>query len=95
MKKDLFMLFTGVTEQKWLAMDNDPLRRSKAAIQAINKTGATLFAGPWPLEGCLTSPPLLQSFSKNNLSLKFRRLINLKQLRWTIANEIAQTGKGQ
>ena len=32
---------------------------------------------------------------KNNLSLKFRRLINLKQLRWTIANEIAQTGKGQ
>ena len=31
------MLFTGVTEQKWLAMDNDPLQRSKAAIQAINK----------------------------------------------------------
>ena len=40
------MLFTGVTEQKWLAMDKDPLQRSKAAIQAIDRTGATLFARP-------------------------------------------------
>ena len=39
------MLFTGVTERKRLAMDNDPLQRSKAGIQAINKTGATLLAG--------------------------------------------------
>ena len=42
-KKNLSKLFTGETEQKWFVMDNDPSQRSKAAMKAINETGATLF----------------------------------------------------
>ena len=38
--------FIGETEQKWFVMDNDPSQRSKAAMKAINETGATLFAIP-------------------------------------------------
>ena len=45
-KKNLSKLFTGETEQKWFVMDNDPSQRSKAAMKAINETGATLFAIP-------------------------------------------------
>ena len=45
-RKNLSMLFIGETEQKWFVMDNDPSQRSKAAMKAINETGATLFAIP-------------------------------------------------
>ena len=87
------MLFTGVTEQKWLAMDNDPLIIEEARQLYKQSIKLVQHYSQGRSHWRAASPPPLQSFCKNNLSLKFRGLINLKQLRWTIANEIAQTGK--